>query len=102
MDTSIESEDSMARIRPSIATSISSQLIRSRPISLLSLAPEKEPLIFDVNLVGAPPEVEQLVEHIKTVAEQFLYHWKTFPICKSCFRFALRLTINFLVVSSFY
>lgn len=82
MDTSIESEDSMVRIRPSITTSISSQVIRSRPTSLLSMAPEKEPLIFDVNLVGAPPEVEQLVEHIKTVAEQFLYHWKTFPICK--------------------
>lgn len=85
MDTSIESEDSMARIRPSIATSISSQVTRSRPTSLLSLAPEKEPLTFDVNLVGAPPEVEQLVEHIKTVAEQFLYHWKTFPICKCSF-----------------
>lgn len=49
-----------------------------RPNSLLG--PEKEPIQFDVNLVGAPPEVEQLVEHIKTVAEQFLYHWKTFPI----------------------
>lgn len=95
MDTSIESEDSMARIRPSIATSISSQVTRSRPISLLSLAPEKEPLIFDVNLVGAPPEVEQLVEHIKTVAEQFLYHWKTFPIRKSPFPFR---TINYTII----
>lgn len=92
MDTSIESEDSMARIRPSIATSLSSHVTRSRPTSLLSLAPEKEPLVFDVNLVGAPPEVEQLVEHIKTVAEQFLYHWKTFPICKSILSFY---TINF-------
>ncbi|KAJ8939049.1 hypothetical protein NQ318_007680 [Aromia moschata] len=25
-------------------------------------------------------EVEQLVNNIKHVAEQFLYHWKTFPI----------------------
>lgn len=44
------------------------------------LHPEREPLQFDVNLVGAPPEVEQLVSNIKQVAEQFLYHWKTFPI----------------------
>ncbi|KAF5295161.1 hypothetical protein FQR65_LT10549 [Abscondita terminalis] len=41
---------------------------------------EREPLRFDVNLVGAPPEVEQLVNNIKQVAEQFLYHWKMFPI----------------------
>lgn len=54
----------------------------SRPTSLLG--PEKEPVNFIVNLVGAPPEVEQLVEHIKLVAEQFLYHWKTFPIGKMC------------------
>lgn len=49
-----------------------------RPNSLLG--PEREPIDFTVNLLGAPPEVEQLVEHIKSVAEQFLYHWKTFPI----------------------
>lgn len=42
--------------------------------------PEKQPIKFDVNLVGAPPEVEQLVNNIKLVAEEFLYHWKTFPI----------------------
>ncbi|CAG4979420.1 unnamed protein product [Colias eurytheme] len=54
----------------------------SRPNSLLleAPAPEREPLRFDVNLVGAPPEVEQLVNNIKQVAEDFLYHWKTFPI----------------------
>lgn len=51
-----------------------------RPTSLLG--PEKEPVNFSVNLVGAPQEVEQLVEHIRSVAEQFLYHWKTFPIGK--------------------
>nr|CAH7734906.1 unnamed protein product [Callosobruchus chinensis] len=44
------------------------------------LQPEREPIVFEVNLVGAPPEVEQLVNNIKQVAEQFLYHWKTFPI----------------------
>lgn len=55
---------------------------RSRPTSLVPLAPEKEALMFSVNLTGAPPEVENLIEHIKAVAEQFLYHWKTFPICK--------------------
>ncbi|XP_058455787.1 uncharacterized protein LOC131433056 isoform X1 [Malaya genurostris] len=49
-----------------------------RPNTLLP--PEKEPVQFQINLIGAPPEVEQLIEHIKTVAEQFLYHWKTFPI----------------------
>lgn len=47
-----------------------------------SLHPEREPIRFDVTLVGAPPEVEQLVNNIKQVAEQFLYHWKTFPISK--------------------
>ncbi|XP_045520407.1 uncharacterized protein LOC123711728 isoform X1 [Pieris brassicae] len=54
----------------------------SRPNSLLleAPAPEREPLHFNVNLVGAPPEVEQLVNNIKQVAEDFLYHWKTFPI----------------------
>ncbi|KAJ2939182.1 hypothetical protein O0L34_g8494 [Tuta absoluta] len=53
----------------------------SRPSSLvLEAAPEREPLRFDVQLVGAPPEVEQLVNNIKQVAEDFLYHWKTFPI----------------------
>lgn len=83
MDTSIESGDSMARIRPTITSSSTSSKPRSRPNSLLTMAPEKEPVIFTVNLAGAPPEVEQLVEHIKAVAEQFLYHWKTFPICKS-------------------
>jgi hypothetical protein len=46
------------------------------------LQPEREPLKFDVNLIGAPPEVEQLVNNIKQVAEQFLYHWKTFPLSK--------------------
>lgn len=81
MDTSIESEDSLARIRPSLTSSTSSRP-RSRPTSLLTLAPEKEPITFTTNLVGAPPEVDQLVEHIKSVAEQFLYHWKTFPISK--------------------
>ncbi|CAH2037993.1 unnamed protein product, partial [Iphiclides podalirius] len=54
----------------------------SRPNSLLleTPPPEREPLRFDVQLVGAPPEVEQLVNNIKQVAEDFLYHWKTFPI----------------------
>lgn len=60
----------------------STQISVSRPISLLAMSPEKEPIIFDINLVGAPPEIETLVEHIKIVAERFLYHWKTFPICK--------------------
>ncbi|XP_055636132.1 uncharacterized protein LOC129775415 isoform X2 [Toxorhynchites rutilus septentrionalis] len=49
-----------------------------RPNTLLP--PEREPVHFQINLIGAPPEVEQLIEHVKAVAEQFLYHWKTFPI----------------------
>lgn len=61
-----------------------------------SSEPEKEPLQFNINLRGAPEEVVQLAHSIKDVAEQFLYHWKTFPIllppplacasgtCKSC------------------
>lgn len=46
-----------------------------------SVAPEREHLKFQVpTLVGAPSEVFELVQHIQLVAEQFLYHWKTFPI----------------------
>lgn len=52
----------------------------TRPNSLLG--PEKEPIKFQINIVGAPVEVEQLIEHIKDVASQFLYHWKTFPLSK--------------------
>ncbi|XP_011298454.1 uncharacterized protein [Fopius arisanus] len=45
------------------------------------LQPEKEPVRFDAShLRGAPAEVEALVHNIKEVAQQFLYHWKTFPI----------------------
>lgn len=62
---------------PAIFLPSTNQVI-SRPNSLLG--PEKEPVNFSINLIDAPPEVEQLVDHIKSVAEQFLYHWKTFPI----------------------
>lgn len=52
-----------------------------RPINLLG--PEREHLKFHIpTLVGAPPEVIELVEQIKAVAETFLYHWKSFPIGK--------------------
>jgi hypothetical protein len=52
----------------------------SRPNSLL-VGPDKEPINFShQHLVNAPEEVEKLIEHIKLVAEQFLYHWKTFPL----------------------
>ncbi|XP_076755097.1 uncharacterized protein LOC143425638 isoform X1 [Xylocopa sonorina] len=45
------------------------------------LQPEKEPVEFDTShLRGAPSEVETLVHNIKEVAQQFLYHWRTFPI----------------------
>ncbi|KMQ94296.1 hypothetical protein RF55_5560 [Lasius niger] len=45
------------------------------------LQPEKEPVEFDIShLRGAPAEVETLVHNIKEVAQQFLYHWRTFPI----------------------
>ncbi|XP_063981609.1 uncharacterized protein LOC135164835 isoform X2 [Diachasmimorpha longicaudata] len=45
------------------------------------LQAEKEPVQFDAShLRGAPAEVESLVHNIKEVAQQFLYHWKTFPI----------------------
>lgn len=56
------------------------QQVLTRPNSLLG--PEKEPIKFQINIVGAPTEVEQLIEHIKDVASQFLYHWKTFPLSK--------------------
>ncbi|KPU80844.1 uncharacterized protein Dana_GF16043, isoform B [Drosophila ananassae] len=58
----------------SIATG--AQMLRPQTLA----GPEREPIEFNINLVGAPPEVEQLVEQIKSVAEQFLYHWKSFPI----------------------
>ncbi|KAL0279520.1 UNVERIFIED_CONTAM: hypothetical protein PYX00_001058 [Menopon gallinae] len=56
--------------------------VRNVPNSSSSdgLEPEREPVKFDINLTGAPDEVMQLIENIKEVAEQFLYHWKTFPI----------------------
>lgn len=80
METSIESEDSMAISATNQQLRLNAVHARSRPNSLTILAPEREPVNFAANLIGAPPEVEQLVEHIKAVAEQFLYHWKTFPI----------------------
>ncbi|XP_046394390.1 uncharacterized protein LOC124162073 isoform X1 [Ischnura elegans] len=42
--------------------------------------PEREPVKFDIHIRGAPPEIFQLVQSIKDVAEQILFHWKTFPI----------------------
>lgn len=78
----IETNDSNICVRSIIPSKQSQNLARSRPTSLIKLAPEKEALAFDINLTGAPPEVESLIEHIKIVAEQFLYHWKTFPISK--------------------
>uniref|UniRef100_T1J1W8 Uncharacterized protein n=1 Tax=Strigamia maritima TaxID=126957 RepID=T1J1W8_STRMM len=42
--------------------------------------PEREPLRFDVNFDGYPPETAELVTNIKNAAEKILYHWKTFPI----------------------
>lgn len=69
--------------------------ILTRPNSLLG--PEKEPIKFQINLVGAPAEVEQLIEHIKDVASQFLYHWKTFPISKYFFCLLL---LSFMLICS--
>ncbi|KAK6642922.1 hypothetical protein RUM43_004424 [Polyplax serrata] len=56
--------------------------LRSGHVSFSSdaLEPERESVRFDINLSGAPDEVMQLITNIKDVAEQFLYHWKTFPI----------------------
>lgn len=76
-----------------LSTSNSAQQLR--PLTLNG--PEREPVQFTVNLVGAPAEVEQLVQQIKTVAEQFLYHWKTFPIGK----YLLTFKRNFLLKKSF-
>lgn len=51
----------------------------ARPSTLM--VAEREQLKFQIpTLVGAPTEVVQLVQQIQHVAEQFLYHWKTFPI----------------------
>ncbi|XP_037776345.1 uncharacterized protein LOC119573262 isoform X2 [Penaeus monodon] len=40
----------------------------------------REHLVFDVDTEGLPPETAALVEQIKEVAENVLYHWKTFPL----------------------
>lgn len=70
-----------------------SLIMPQRPCSLFNA--EKESLSFQINLVGAPPEVEQLIEHVKQVAEQFLYHWKTFPISTlSVLTFVVKLIIH--------
>lgn len=69
-----------------------SLIMPQRPCSLFNA--EKESLSFQINLVGAPPEVEQLIEHIKSVAEQFLYHWKTFPISESFCVYSFRIDFN--------
>ncbi|XP_001359353.2 uncharacterized protein [Drosophila pseudoobscura] len=61
---------------PAVSTTAGNQLMRPQTLA----GPEREPIEFNINLVGAPPEVEQLVQQIKSVAEQFLYHWKSFPI----------------------
>uniref|UniRef100_T1H7N8 Uncharacterized protein n=1 Tax=Rhodnius prolixus TaxID=13249 RepID=T1H7N8_RHOPR len=53
---------------------------RPAPYPCDTALPEKEPLQFEVQLNGAPDEIVQLVHNIKQVGEQFLYHWKTFPI----------------------
>lgn len=78
METELEVEEVVATVQ---LTQRHQYQNLSRPNSLLG--PEKEPIKFQINLVGAPPEVEQLIEHVKEVASQFLYHWKTFPISKS-------------------
>ncbi|SPP84378.1 uncharacterized protein LOC117586652 isoform X1 [Drosophila guanche] len=61
---------------PAASATAGNQLLRPQTLA----GPEREPIEFNINLVGAPPEVEQLVQQIKSVAEQFLYHWKSFPI----------------------
>lgn len=53
---------------------------RIRPNKLPFNQPEKEAINFYVNIIGAPPEVEQLINNVKDVASQFLYRWKHFPI----------------------
>lgn len=73
----------------------------SRPNSL-SVFPEKEPIKFQINLVGAPAEVEQLIEHIKNVASQFLYHWKTFPISKLKQLTTMTFTLTFFSKKNYY
>ncbi|XP_071521204.1 uncharacterized protein [Panulirus ornatus] len=40
----------------------------------------REQLNFDVNTEGLPADTAALVDQIKQVAEDVLYHWKTFPL----------------------
>ncbi|XP_018011416.1 uncharacterized protein LOC108668684 [Hyalella azteca] len=44
------------------------------------LEPQREQLTFNITTEGLPPESLALLEHIKQVAENVLYHWKTFPV----------------------
>lgn len=69
-------------MEPLVGSESSNTFSLSRHNSFLNVYPEKEPLVFHINLNGAPPEIEDLVQRIRIVAEQFLYHWKTFPIGK--------------------
>ncbi|EDW81624.1 uncharacterized protein Dwil_GK12174, isoform A [Drosophila willistoni] len=73
---SLQPPSAAAAAATSVAPSSGNHLMRPQTLA----APEREPVQFNINLVGAPLEVEQLVEQIKSVAEQFLYHWKSFPI----------------------
>ncbi|CAC5419469.1 unnamed protein product [Mytilus coruscus] len=47
---------------------------------LRSMDPQKEPLIFPLDLSKVPKDMAKVMEQIKQLAESMLYHWKTFPI----------------------
>ncbi|KAG7173436.1 hypothetical protein Hamer_G023461, partial [Homarus americanus] len=40
----------------------------------------REQLSFEVNTEGLPPDTAALLDQIKQVAEDVLYHWRTFPL----------------------
>lgn len=44
------------------------------------MEPQKEALIFPLDLSDVPTEMADVMVEIKQLAESLLYHWKTFPI----------------------
>ncbi|KAL3877445.1 hypothetical protein ACJMK2_035151 [Sinanodonta woodiana] len=43
-------------------------------------SPEREPLRFSYDRSSVSPEMAEVMDNIKKLAETMLYHWKTFPI----------------------
>jgi hypothetical protein len=45
--------------------------------------PKRSPIRFNINASGEPSELDEFVSQIQTIAEQYLYHWDSFPFGES-------------------